>query len=113
MEIVIPEASKKDDDFELHVTDHGLKTAFVDIEYLGLATVIIDPIYGSPGQLIQVYGNAAALTAQMNVLVAPRVVFTPEFLLSITTIILMVLSSVLVPVYFASRHVEEYVDLLR
>jgi hypothetical protein len=57
MEIVMPEASKKDDDFELHVTDSGAETASVDIEYLELADFEVDPEFGASGSRISFSGS--------------------------------------------------------
>jgi hypothetical protein len=57
MEIVMPEASKKDDDFELHVTDDGAETANVDIEYLGLCDFQLDPEFGASGSRISFSGT--------------------------------------------------------
>jgi hypothetical protein len=57
MEIVMPEASKKDDDFELHVTDDGAETANVDIEYLKLADFEVDPEFGASGSRISFSGS--------------------------------------------------------
>jgi len=54
--LIIPRASKKDDDYEIRITD-GPNTAASDFEVTGLADVSVDPAFGPQGSSITVSGK--------------------------------------------------------
>jgi len=54
--IIIPRASKKDDDYEIRITD-GTNIAASDFEITGLADVSADPAFGPQGSSITVSGK--------------------------------------------------------
>jgi len=55
--IIIPSASKKDDDYEIRITDDGTNTATSDFEVTGLADVSVDPAFGPQGSSLTVSGK--------------------------------------------------------
>jgi hypothetical protein len=52
IEVVMPEGSKKDDDFEIEITDTGALSAAADLEIIGLADIDVDPEFGPQGSRI-------------------------------------------------------------
>jgi hypothetical protein len=57
IEVVLPEGSKKDDDFVLNITDSGDRIATADLEIVGLSKIEVDPEYGPGGSTIGYSGS--------------------------------------------------------
>ncbi|MHA2067242.1 MAG: hypothetical protein ACXABY_22975 [Candidatus Thorarchaeota archaeon] len=57
IEVVMPDGSEKDDDFEIVITDNGTRTASADLEIMGLAKIEVDPEYGPSGSTIGYTGS--------------------------------------------------------